>query len=354
MDIRGRSEWVEIAVGPTRIIVHTEHPVAVVRAAGGKEVVVAWPDLDAGLRAISGTVLGAPTGAWVFYRPHESEDESLPAGHSSAVHIGTDGTVTTFVRLAHRHVLGVTRHGLWLTSDSWPDTDEDPAWHRSHVTVIGPDGSTENAALGRRVASVIDDGGSTTIVQHDGPPTTTPQRFGGKSYAYNYVSTSFAGASLPLDRLDDLEATPFDEQQFLTAMESLRPTEPERPPRDPGIRWDLVDLTPHMKNAAIDSVRREFDSLDHYWRDQDDNSFPLSRGLSDPRIERIGEWPSTRVAISFTHPSYPNGRLRRTLRVFDDAGRVIPALYASVHLMEDLDTKLPPDAGAARDGVLDI
>ncbi|MGP6206341.1 hypothetical protein [Microbacterium sp. F2] len=58
--------------------------------------------------------------------------------------------------------------------------------------------------------------------------------------------------------------------------------------------------------------------------------------------------------MKFTHPTYPEGRMRRTLRVFDDAGRAVRALYAAIHLMEDLDTRHLPDPERARDGILDF
>ena len=100
--------------------------------------------------------------------------------------------------------------------------------------------------------------------------------------------------------------------------------------------------------------RSDFATLAPYGRDPAGDAHHLPRGLADPRVETIGGWPTPRVVVSFTHPIYPTGRLRRTLRVFDAAGRAIPALYASIHLMEDLDTKLPPDARAARAGILDF
>jgi hypothetical protein len=48
------------------------------------------------------------------------------------------------------------------------------------------------------------------------------------------------------------------------------------------------------------------------------------------------------------------GWVRRTVRVFDDAGRVAPPLYASTHLMEDLATQELPPATDAVDGIVDF
>lgn len=79
----------------------------------------------------------------------------------------------------------------------------------------------------------------------------------------------------------------------------------------------------------------------------------LTDGVDDARIDVIGHWPDTRVEVSFAHPHYPQGRLRRTYRVFDDAGRIKSTQYASIHLMEDLETGalrgLHVAAGAASD-----
>lgn len=173
----------------TRIEVHLDDPMATVEVAGDDRRVVSWPDLDVGLRSATSTVLAGPSGVWVMYRPMESEDPGFPAGHAAAVHISVDADVTCIGGLEHSQPVGVTRHGLWLTSDAFPDPQDETA---------------------------------------------------------------------------------------------------------------------------------------------------------------------TRVEVSFTHPHHPYGRLRRTLPVFDGAGRAIPALYAAIHLMEDLDTNALPSTGEARDGVLDI
>lgn len=58
--------------------------------------------------------------------------------------------------------------------------------------------------------------------------------------------------------------------------------------------------------------------------------------------------------MTFRHPHWPEGRLRRSIRVFDDAGRLTTNPYAGIHLMEDLDTRHLPPTSEARDGYLDI
>lgn len=332
-----------------------DDPVAIVRSPGAADVVASWPDLDVGSRATSSTVLGAHAGAWVFYRPLESEDPSLPAGHSAAVHVAVDGEVTRFAPVPQGQTLGVTRHGLWLTSGGFPDPDEEAAWRADHrVAVLGPDGIERRHAIDRRIAVALDDSGSSRLILYRGAPAARRDGFGGATYSYRYVTARLPDVLLGVMRVADLETETFDERELMSAMAAVTPRPPDDPPSDPAIRWDPISLTSDEKDAAVASVVHEFDHLTDYWRGQDGRTFPLSRGLGDPLVEAVDEWPRTRVEVSFTHPHYPEGRLRRTLRVFDDAGRVNPALYASIHLMEDLGTEALPDAGAARDGILDI
>ena len=119
----------------------------------------------------------------------------------------------------------------------------------------------------------------------------------------------------------DVHGEALDEGALMRVLATMAPVAAEQSSSRPVLGWDTVPLSPADQAAAIESVKRELDSLDNYWRAQDGRTSPLSRGLADPRVEPIEEWPQTRVEVSFTHPSYPEGRLRRTLRVFDDAGR---------------------------------
>ena len=75
--------------------------------------------------------------------------------------------------------------------------------------------------------------------------------------------------------------------------------------------------------------------------------------MSGSSVTVVGDWPRTRVVVAFRHASRPGLLLRRTLPVFDAAGRIATAEYASIHLMEDVETGQLPPASAARDGVLE-
>lgn len=351
---RDASRWVEVTISSAVIAVHLDDPVATVDASGRDRQVVSWPDLHVGRRSVTSTVLAGPSGVWVVYRPMESEDLSFPEGDAAAVHVAVDGTMTRFTTLEDTQPVGATSHGLWLTSGGFPDPNDPTEWQqRRQLSVLSTDGSAHGVLADRNVAFVFEEQGSAHLVVYDGPPNV--KRDGrGATYGYNYAVWSLP-AHLPSSlRAADMHAGALDEGALMEALATKAPVTAEQSSARPALSWDVVPLAPADQTAAIDSVKREFDSLDTYWRAPDGRTSPLSGGLADSRVESIDEWPRTRVEVSFTHPSYPGGRLRRTLRVFDDAGRARPALYAAIHLMEDLDTRALPDPENARDGVLDI
>lgn len=341
--------WSEVFADDASVVVSTDRPFAVVRRPGAVDRPVSWPDLDIGSRAAWIMALGAPTGVWVLYRPMESDDPSFPSGTSAAVHVSTEGKLTRFVRLTEHVAHGATRHGVWLTSHEHadPEHDDQPGEHR--VTVLGPDGSTRGFTIDRRLAFVIDEASSVRLVLHAGALITNHDG-GGATYRYRYAAASVPDEVLAAaTRIECLETVPFEVQE-LGDLPRVTRTDP---PSDDVVEWDLVPLAEHHRDAAIRSVVREFAELAQYWRSEDGRMHPLTAGLADPEVEVVDAWPKTRVSVTFRHPVYPEGRLRRTLRVFDDAGRAIPALYAAIHLMEDLDTKVP-DAAKARRGILEI
>jgi len=101
------------------------------------------------------------------------------------------------------------------------------------------------------------------------------------------------------------------------------------------------------ENYPVGIVRGPGTEVGVSWPDLDVGSRAMSTTvLAAP----TGAW----VDVSFTHPYFPGGRLRRSIRVFDDAGRVRPSMYNSIHLMEDLETRALPDPADAHNGVLDI
>ena len=338
-----------------RIVFGVDAPFAVVRRPGQRDIVVSWPDLDVGARATTSTVLAAPTGAWVFYRPLDADDTVLPQGSPAAVHVSADGDVTRFTELAHRHLLGVTRHGLWLSAETVHDPEDEAAWRRDHhATVLAPDGRTRVVTTDRCIAFALDDSRRARLVLYRDAPRATRSRPGGATYTHRYIAVPLTGELADAIRLADRESEAFDEHELLGVMASTAPQPPDDPPIEPAPSWELVNLSENDREAAIRSVIRGFDHLADYWHSAEGRTFPLSPGLADPRVEAIGAWPATVVSVSFTHPLYPEGRLRRSLRVFDDAGRIRPAMHAAIHLMEDLGTAAVLDTDGAQDGILEF
>jgi hypothetical protein len=110
-------------------------------------------------------------------------------------------------------------------------------------------------------------------------------------------------------------------------------------------------------NEQIDDhaqrVRNMFASLNDFWETSDGTKRPLSRGLTDPSVTVVGEWPETRVVVALRHRSRPGLLLRRTLPLFDDVGQPVDYQDADMYFMEDLDTNHLTPADEAVEGVLD-
>lgn len=124
---------------------------------------------------------------------------------------------------------------------------------------------------------------------------------------------------------------------------------------------DVSQFSPHPRrpsqeeiDEAIEKVRGQFSNLGGFWTADDGSSHPLVRGLSAPSVSVEGDWPDSHVVVTFKHTSRPDLVLRRQLRIFDDEGYPVEHEYASIHLMEDLDTYHVPPAEDAVNGVLDI
>jgi hypothetical protein len=98
--------------------------------------------------------------------------------------------------------------------------------------------------------------------------------------------------------------------------------------------------------------------LETYWHADTDGGDvevrPLAEGMSGVRTALVDEWPRTQLEWTFTSARYPGLTLRRRIPLFDELGRADPPQFATIHLMEDLDTSHLPAASEARDGVLDI
>ncbi len=132
--------------------------------------------------------------------------------------------------------------------------------------------------------------------------------------------------------------------------------------------WVAVEQTgdaPYSPSGAVGVLRVDADdyawfwqgrlrSLDAWWTDETGSVGPLSSGLSDPRVEVVGDWPATALHITFRWAQRPGVRLRRVVALYDELGRPQEPEYADVHLMEDLDTGNVPSAPAPGAELLDF
>lgn len=84
---------------------------------------------------------------------------------------------------------------------------------------------------------------------------------------------------------------------------------------------------------------------------------PLLRWPGKPTDFAIaveGDWPETRVVMTFRHPVRDGVVMRRTMRVFTDDGFPVAHKHAGAYLDEDIATKALPPVERAVDGILDI
>ena len=334
------STWSEVFGDGWRVLISADAPMAVVHREGSEARVVSWPDLDIGPISPSVLLLGATTGAWAFYHPAESDTDELPAGQSAAVHVAPDATVTRFRGLmGEQHPIGASRDGLWLTSAQLPDPRDDAAWRAdTHMLVLDPHGMRRDIIVDRRVGFVSEEHTTRHLLVYSGAPHTVREHRG-ESYDYRFRVLELPEGDLPdVLRVDDLSVASLDETEFLTRVQDVAPRPASPTPEIARVDWARIDLAQAQIDDAVGVVLREFENLASYWHAPDGTTSPLSRGLGSPQVIARGEWPDTVVEVTFTHARYPDRRLRRTIRVFDDAGRIAPAPYAAIHLMEDLDT----------------
>jgi hypothetical protein len=354
--------WQDVLVADSLIRVSISEPVAVIRHLGHPDRIITWSDLPVGLINPHMRVAAASTGAWVLYTPATAdrirEDEGTVARvGSTAIHISRTGEVTRFLGLVNVHLIGTTRHGLWLWSGQWDaDVDDQVQWSKKReVLILEAGGRTHRTSIDRIPLLAFEDGSSPHLVVHASAPEALHDGYGGTEYTYRYQQMEVPTGGLPAAlRVDELPSTPIEEGDIPGW--SGDDASPIRPvvAGDPHVLWDRVNLSAEQKKAAVEALCAEFDRLEAFWRTPGGEMMPLTEGIADARVDVVGDWPKTQVEVSFTHPLYRQGRLRRTYRVFDDAGRIKSWQYASIHLMEDLDTGALPPSKDARNAILDI
>ncbi|WP_345482212.1 hypothetical protein [Amnibacterium soli] len=338
---------------------------------------MAWPDLFTGWAEPTTTIVETPDGVWVHYGLLNSvrDEDPLAAAvndlDAPAVYIRTATGATSVVRVGRDQVLGATLHGLWTTSHLSPDPDHDHPylggplpgdWHEdTPITIHRPDGTRRQITVDRDVLAVDATGQHVRVLVHASPPIAIPGEDGSTSYQYRPTELLLL-ADLPLpDRIRFRDLVPegwgaptdFDRQGW-PQRATMIPAVTHGTPDAEG-DWTVVELPPDLRQQAVAFTIRQFEHLEQYWHPEDGSSaHPLSDGLHDATVHVVGDYPHTRVEVTFRHPAYPAGHLRRTYPVYDPAGRIRVDEDLAIWLMEDLDTRDLPPATAAVDGILHI
>lgn len=105
--------------------------------------------------------------------------------------------------------------------------------------------------------------------------------------------------------------------------------------------WERVD-TRGDRHRHVRKWLEEFSDLDGV------------ANITESRVQVSGEWPDVEMLLSFAHPSFPAGRIRRRYQLFDELGRMREPGYVGVYLMEDLESGNLPPGELAKAGVLEI
>ncbi|WP_208739934.1 hypothetical protein [Arthrobacter agilis] len=354
--------WQDVVVADSLIRVSISEPVAVIRNLKHPDRVITWADLPVGLINPHMRVAAASTGVWVLYTPATADEMREDEGTASqvistAIHISQAGDVTWFMDLMNVHLIGTTRHGAWLWSGrSDVNVDDQAQWLKAReLLLLDAGGRTHRTSIDRIPLLAFEAGSSPYLVVYASAPEALHDRYGGTGYTYRYQQIEVPTGGLPaVLRANELPSTPIEEIDIPGWSEGDAPQINPVVAGDPHVSWDRVNLPEEQKKAAVEALCAEFDRLESYWRTPGGEMVPLTDGVADARVDVVGDWPQTQVEVSFIHPHYRQGRLRRTYRVFDDAGRIKSWQYASIHLMEDLDTGVLPPHKVALNTILDI
>ncbi len=377
------ADWLKgfpaVVVGGTEIVVDQDRPIAALLGPDGSSRFVTWPDLPVGTISPLPTLLPAPDGAWVHYPPppETGSDQDLApllaSQDSAAVHIDATGTVTR-IRTGAHHAVGTSTGALWTAPDRGQRVDLGyrggplpPDWSEpTPLAVHRRDGSAAAVLVDRYVPTVVEEDGDVHVVVAPTPPIAHPDGFGGTSFEYRWSEVVLPSDSAPPATIRFLEHHPDGLGPAVgpgRVWRSRRWTSRDRALRRSPGRW--IDLSSvrgsRWRTAALsrDRVAAAEEAASGWFRlfgqTEDGGTGPIAEGLHDAEVQLEGAWPDTRVVLTFRHPYWPGGRLRRTLRVFDDAGRLRSEPYADVFLAEDLAASgnLPP-VDAARHGVRDV
>lgn len=367
-----------LQVGDTTFIVDVERPIAALRDdRSGALRFVSWADAPQALVTMSASVLRAGSSVWVVYHPSDGTDlVHAPPGATvkPVVRLGVDGTVH-WTDIGTATVIGAEDDVLWTTERRNTSGSSLANLHESYdirlVDVVN--GRSRTITFDRPITFVlqsVDGNGETdldVLVQSE-PPVREPSGWGSSSLRPRNATIRFPGsAELPgevrFDELDPAQVTYPSDTELMQRFQSLMEEGPVVPDIDltgiDGSRWPLVPLSAADIDATVEAAKTLFSSISAYWTNHRNGTVtPLAPGVSEGSVRSVGAWPHTELEVLFaqhdlTEAFGPEARMRRRVRLFDAAGRILVSQYADTHLMEDLITKMPPVSDTV-DGILDI
>lgn len=364
-----------VSIDGTTFLVDEEKPVALVKRPGQPDVFHTWPGLEMGILSPYVRLLEGPDALWVCYSwGNDGEHDDFPAlnevSRTALVRLGIDGSMGVLT-IDDASIVGATSHGIWTSSRTNEELDDDyrggelPAeWSMpTTVQVHTPGLETRSIQIDRYVTTVREESSGLVIFVNPSPPLALPDHHGSISYHYRCTAVELGHLSELPREIHFRDFVPRGWGPEVSAKRLGLEYDPWETPAKvdtvdlanvEGTAWTMAVLTYEQIDNAVEAIAREFRNADHYWNTDHGTTIPLSDGLSHTEVNVVGNWPHTKVVVTFNYPDYLGVRLRRTLRVFDDAGRVQLNQYASIHLMEDLDTHDLPQLTEARGGFLDI
>ncbi len=318
---------------------------------------VEWPNAEIPGVAFTASLFPTDTGVWIAYAPNDVDLPTAVGFGLTAAFVRPDGLQRS-VRLGENRAIGADTHGVWglrpqrvMWSEEYLAGSLPDDW-RVELTRYNVDGSQVRTTFDRPIRSVAGTPGGIRIEFDPSPPLAIPTSFGGIQYKYTVAAIEVRESDLecPISAAnfeqvivtDDVYGPHFGEGiRARFARERLldRPEIPE----EVEARWPLIDRSQVDVEAITSRALEQFQSLDAYWRGNDEVR-PISDRLSNSTVELQGEWPYINLIVYFNYSRYPGPRFRYTLPLFDQGGRPALDMHASIHFMEDLDTKqfLPP------------
>jgi hypothetical protein len=139
-----------------------------------------------------------------------------------------------------------------------------------------------------------------------------------------------------------------------TPSRGVRPTATSRESETVAPEPPLTSMSKSDIDDAVSAALEEWNDLEHAWKGENGYSRPLITGMTDPKVTVEGEWPETQIVVTFKHPHFSDGIMRRKVPVFDERGRPRTYYMDSDDLWEQVESGHAAPTSDAVDGILDV